>query len=456
MLKFLHTADLHLGKSFHDYSLIEDQRYLLGNFVEVLSDPSYNALVIAGDVFDRSIPSPEAAALFSSFLGDLKKARPDLTVLIIPGNHDSPRRLAYGRELFSGLGIHIVSDPASAFEPVLIGNGRESCACFLLPFLYPGELRRGAPHSGGCAPADPAGGAEPVGAVNPAATDADNAVKPAEMTGSAETGVSVEADLPARTQAALAAEASVRLEAARRKSLAGGADYTLLLAHLFCRGGRKSDSERTFLGTAEEIDVSLFSGFDYLALGHLHRKQRPAPNAWYPGSPLAYSFDEAGEEKHFLSVELEKSWGPQSFRAASADPSADPVFRCTATALKPLRPLLKLRGPFAYFLKAQEPELKEAEKCFLEISLTGTGIIENPLPLLQRRFPWLLSVKQTEAFSALSREDGPDSVSFGGRSSVVEDFREFLIDINGAAEEEKILTFKEILEDTDKVETPLS
>ena len=300
MIKFLHTADLHLGKSFHEHSLIEDQAHMLKALSSLLADRSYNALVVSGDVFDRSIPSPEAVELFSGFLGGLKSARPDLAILIIPGNHDSPVRLGYGKELFSGLGVHIAEDPERAFDPVIVRAGEESCACFLLPFLYPGSLV-------------PAPGTE--------------------------------ADL---AQAAPVEKAAVRLEAARQKAAGEGAGSSLLAAHLFCAGGKSSDSERTFLGQAEQADPGLFSGFDYVALGHLHRPQKAGKNAWYSGSPLAYSFDEADHQKCFLSVEIVPG-------------------RCTVKVLpfSPLRPLRRLSGPFENFLKDQDASFKEAENCLL-------------------------------------------------------------------------------------------
>jgi exonuclease SbcD len=394
MFKFIHTADLHLGKSFHDYSLLEDQKYMLEKLSGILTDPSCHALLISGDVFDRSIPSPDAVELFSSFLGELKRARPDLAVLIIPGNHDSPLRLGYGRELFRSLGIHIASDPEAAFSPVMIKASEKNYACFLLPFLYPGCLKQTVP-------------------------------RPAESGSQPE---------PLRTQAALAVEAAARLEKSRLAAMDEGAAGTVLMAHLFCSGGRGSESERSFLGAAEETDPALFAGFDYVALGHLHRKQKAAANAWYAGSPLAYSFDEAGEEKYFLSVELGTS-------------SNLPACRIEPLPFAPLRPLRRLSGPFEYFLKEEDPALKEAGGCFLEIVLTGKAIVESPLPLLQRRFPYLLSIKQNEAFAALAAEDprvsggavaapGGEGITAGrGRIGVLDDFKEFLTDVYGPVEQ---------------------
>jgi exonuclease SbcD len=404
MIKFLHTADLHLGKSFHEYSLIEDQAYMLKGLSELLADPSCNALVISGDVFDRSIPSPEAVELFGGFLGALKKSRPDLEVLIIPGNHDSPVRLGYGKELFSGLGIHIAGEPEQAFKPVMIRAGKESCACFLLPFLYPKSLV-------------------------PAAED--------HKPGGHETGRPETEDKAYRNQAALAEEAARRLEAARKKAMAEGATSSLLVAHLFCSGGKSSDSERIFLGQAEQADPNLFSGFDYVALGHLHRPQKAGKNAWYSGSPLAYSFDEVNHQKCFLSVEI------------TGDSAAKDSVRCKVKTLPfaPLRPLRRLSGPFENFLKDKSAALKEAENCFLEITLLGGSLTENALPILRQRFPYLLLVRQDEARAAITAEE---PVRRTGNRSVLDDFGEFLEEIYGGADGGKIRCFAEILQNLEE------
>jgi exonuclease SbcD len=408
--RFLHTADLHLGKVFHEHPLLDDQRFMLDQLVEVLADTSYRALVIAGDVYDRSIPSPGAVDLFSSFLGKLKTGRPGLEVLILPGNHDSASRLGFGRELFSKLGIHFVTEPEDADKPVMVRDkdSNTACAFFLLPFLYPGSL------------------------------SAENTAPPEDPGGE-----------PLRSQARLAEEAAARLEKARKGALEAGVQHTVLAAHLFATGGAESNSERIFLGTAERVDAGLFSGFDYTALGHLHRSQKAGKNCWYSGSPLAYSFDEVensgGEpsvgvpEKCFLSVDLDD----------------DDCVSVTPVPVRPLRKMKRLRGNFDRFFRDNDAELKEAENGYLEIVLTDSSLVENPLPLLRRRFPWILSIRQEEALAFL-RENFPSRGPQHERRSPVEDFEDFLADIYGdpaasgrenlaVENREKIGLFRELL-----------
>jgi exonuclease SbcD len=389
--KFLHTADLHLGKTFYEYSLADDQAFMLKGLECLLGDPSYRALIISGDVFDRSIPPQEAVELFGGFLGRIKAARPELAVLIIPGNHDSPQRLGYGRELFAGMGVHIACGEESAFTPVMLEYGRLSCACFLLPFVYPSPSRENA-----------------------------------------------------------FTETARKLEAARKLAVKRGADITVLAAHLFCRGGQGAGSERNVLGQAEQVDPALFSGFDYAALGHLHRSQKAAPNAWYAGSPLAYSFDEAGETKHVLSAAFGSDTDRDS--ASNLQPDGGPFPRVspvvTPLPVTPLRPLRRLSGQFSRFLKENDEELTEAEQCYLEISLSDGELTENALPLLRRRFPYLLMVRQDRARDA-ALSAGIVRGSSGGSRDNLDDFREFLVDIYGTldgAGEEKCRTFAEVLE----------
>jgi exonuclease SbcD len=410
MIKFLHTADIHLGKVFHDHSLIEDQEFMLDTLCAILSDESYRALLIAGDVFDRSIPSPDAVHLFSAFLGKLKVSRPDLKILVIPGNHDSPLRLAYGKELFVELGLHFVTDPNDAVNPILVyakpsaaEKAAECAAFFLLPFLNAGSL---------------------------------NAEERADADGA-----------PIRSQAKLAEEAAARLEKARLSALSQGAAYTVLAAHIFAAGGRESKSERVFLGTAEQVPASLFAGFDYAGFGHLHSFQKVSPNSYYSGSPLAYSFEEAEGEKVFLSVELDGL--PESAGNSGHETRGASSISVNPIPIKPKRKLTRLKGSFQYFLSESrsDPSVNDAADDYLEITLTGKDLAQNALPILRNsRFPHLLSVKQEEAFAALSEEQAHiTGEAPSAKRSMFEDFSDFLVDIYGKADGEKIDLFRELL-----------
>jgi len=389
MIKFLHTADLHLGKVLNGHGLGEDQAAMLDQLALLLEDESYAALVISGDVYDRSIPSPDAVELFSSFLGKVKNRRPSPEIFIIPGNHDSASRIGFGRELFSRLGIHFGVDAEDCDKPVIIEKSGEKCAFFLLPFLNPGVLE-------------------------------------------------VEGDI-LRSQNALAEEAGRRMEKARRELSGQGVAYTVLAAHLFTTGGTEAGSERVFLGSAEQVNSAFFDGFDYAALGHLHRCQNVGKKIWYSGSPLAYSFAEAGQEKFFLSTELKKD---------GAVTEKIPV--------KPLHRVTSLQGSFARFSGdiSDDAEASAAKDDYLEIRLTDSVITENAGEILREKYPRLLSLRQDEAFAGLTGAI-VDNAPSGDRRDVSADFKKFLSTLYEQPDPEEQELFDTLLAETEEGEALL-
>lgn len=246
-MKILHTADWHLGKILHDHSLLEHQEAILKRILDLGSDGSYDAMIIAGDIYDRSIPPGEAMALMSRFLRDFRRhcATP---VLIIAGNHDSRSRLAYLAELLEDKDIHIRSSDKDIHVPVIIENAH----FWLIPFLDPDS-----------SPAD-------------------------------EDGLN-------------AHERPLQRAVERIQAVMDRSKLNIAVAHCFTTGGESSDSERVFVGGSGEVSAELFRMFDYTALGHLHRSQFPGPGIAYSGSPLKYSFSESDDAKCVLSVELEKT-----------------------------------------------------------------------------------------------------------------------------------------------------
>jgi hypothetical protein len=139
-MKFFHLADLHLGKSVYEHSLLPDQRHILDQVAAVVRAGSPAAVIIAGDVFDRAVPPPEAVRLFGDFLAELKAIDPTLVIAVIPGNHDSAARLAFASGILGLSGVHIRSDARDAVIPITIKRGGELARLWLLPFLSPGAL----------------------------------------------------------------------------------------------------------------------------------------------------------------------------------------------------------------------------------------------------------------------------------------------------------------------------
>jgi DNA repair protein SbcD/Mre11 len=256
----LHAADLHLGKTLHERDISSDQDAMLDGLLGVLAEKRPAALLLAGDLYDRSIPPPEAVRLFDSFLSRAAAADPALTIVAIPGNHDSAARLSFGTQLMSRSGVHIRTLPESCDDPVFVEREGEIAAIWPLPFLGSGafDSRTGRP----------------------------------------------------RGQAELFAEAMRRIgERLASPDRSAPRARNVLLAHCFAAGGTASESERAFVGQSEQVDGSAFGAFDYVALGHLHRYQKVGEKGRYAGSPLAYSFAEGGEPKGFVLVDLRKDGG---------------------------------------------------------------------------------------------------------------------------------------------------
>lgn len=316
-MRLLHTADLHLGKVLHEQSLLEDQALVLDQLAGELEGGDYHLFVVAGDVFDRSVPPPEAVTLWDDFLHRIA-ACPGLQTVVIPGNHDGAARLAFANRFLAGSGIHVRTQIDLA--PLTLVLGGEEWDVFTVPFLQAGTLE----------------------VLNP------------------------EGPAVLRSQRDLWAEAKSRLAAARRPGVP-----SLLVAHLFTQGGDESDSERVFVGEAEQVPASWLSGWDYVALGHLHRPQEPAPGVRYSGSPLAYSFSEAGQEK------VAWAWDQGVV---------------TPVPLTPHRPLTRLRGRFEDFARGNAGEA--CRDHWVELTLTDPALVPNAMERLRPRFPGLLSLVQ--------------------------------------------------------------
>ena len=408
-MKLLHTGDLHLGKTLHEASLIEDQAVMLDQLLAELGRDDYSVLVIAGDVYDRTIPPAEAVELFSDFLVRIRRRFPDLETCIIPGNHDSARRLSFADRILGQQRIHIVGNPEESFTPIIVAKNGEKLALFLLPFLAAGSLSPLTPGK----------------TVQPGASRPETAENGPELDFTQNVLLS---------QTELAAEASRRFnEHLDREDVTGLP--SVLVAHLFTTGGRESESERVFLGAAERVAPALFPRFSYVALGHLHRSQKVTERMYYAGSPLAYAFDEAGNDKYFLKVEIPPN--------ASADPPL-----VTRIPVVPHHRVSRLSGSFADFHTGTAFDSHSAD--YLEITLTDEGIVANPMSLLRQKFPRLLSVRQGQAESRADEVSAPDRKTEGPdgeKRDPVSDFCRFEELLYGTVDQGKRDLFAELLKE---------
>lgn len=354
-MKILHTSDWHLGKVLHERSLLDDQRVMLGQLVQHLADDPHDLLLIAGDVFDRTVPPEEAVELLGGFFDDLRAACPGLPVVIIAGNHDSGARLAWGAGIFARQGIHLRGDDRAIEAPITVEAGGVAVEVWAVPFLW----------------------------TSSASADRDGN-RPLAKTQSEALDRAVAAIRPRQT-------------AGRRQ---------ILVAHCFASGGTVSESERNLVGQATQIDASLFEGFDYVALGHLHRPQSVGANAAYSGSPLKYSFSEATDTKVFLSVSLD-AVGPM---------------QVVKVPVRAPRPMSVLRGDYGDLLT--DPKWLEFADHYVRIDLIEATASQQPAAILRQRFPHLLDFRMpipASATSAMSRS----TAAHRGHDDIDADFTEF-------------------------------
>jgi DNA repair protein SbcD/Mre11 len=467
-MKLLHLADLHLGKSVHGRDLIEDQAYALKQVVALARAEKPDALILAGDVFDRAVPSTDALKLFNEFIVSLKDQDPKLCVAVIPGNHDSAQRLAFLSGVLEGGGVHLRADPEDCATPVTLtragadGTG-ERLRLWLLPFLTPGclALRRGDDALSQALAREPAGGAAAAPETSPASDEASlgelfasaaSLADPAPKApaGAAEPGALEALGAPRllRSQDELFREALARIAIARAEldtldrrdaALAGAADggalaigrsFDVLVCHAFAAGAQGSDSERVFLGAAELVDAALFDSFDYAALGHLHRPQAAGLKGRYPGSLLQYSFADAPGERGCLVVEM---GGPNAGGENAGSTNAGDTTTSFVT-LEPLRRMSRIEGSLDRLLS--DARFSAMEGDYVEALLQdGEGVL-NPMDALRSRFPWILSLRLEGAEGDGGAPYAPTEP--GLARNLLDDFRDFYRELKGESPDEAV------------------
>ena len=250
-MKIFHLSDLHLGKRINGYSMLEDQKFILERILTSVEEEKPQAVVIAGDVYDKATPSEEAVALLDDFLCKLAALEKRPEVFVIYGNHDSAERLSFGNRLIEKSGVHLSPVFNGTIKSVEMTDENGAVAFYLLPFIKPSDVRNAYP----------------------------------------------EAKVESYTDAVREALCHLDLDAAKRN---------VLVAHQFVTDSVRSDSEDVAVGGMDNVDAAAFEGFDYVALGHLHRPQAVPGNGniRYSGTPLKYSISEKDDKKGILVVEM--------------------------------------------------------------------------------------------------------------------------------------------------------
>ena len=355
-MKFFHLSDLHIGLKLINRDLREDQEYILAEVVEAAAQEKPDAIVIAGDIYDKAVPSAEAVEIFDRFLGELTEAVPSAVIMMISGNHDSAERIAFGSQIMSSSGI--------CMSPVYDGKAEKYCLTdsygevwiHLLPFVRPATVRHG-------------------------------------LEGEEEVD-----EIRTYQEAVQAAVAHMEIDKRYRN---------VLIAHQFVVGAMRCDSEEISVGGIDQVEADVFRDFDYVALGHIHSPQNVgSEHIRYCGTPLKYSFSEAGQQKSVTVVELLEKGN----------------LRIREIPLKPLRDMRKLKGTYMEITSLSSYQDTNTED-YVQITLTDEEDIVDGMQKLRTVYPNLMRLEYDNRRTRENQEiAGTETVK---RKSELEYFEEF-------------------------------
>ena len=321
-MKLFHLSDLHIGKRVHEFSMIEDQKYMLTQILQAVMREKPDGVLISGDVYDRTIPTAEAVQVLDAFLTSLSEQ--EVPVFIISGNHDSAERLAFGSNLMGKSGIYLSKVYDGRIEKFALQDAYGTVWIHLLPFLRPSTVRHA---------------------------------------------------LPERAEEIQSTVDGVR--AALEQTQIDPGERNILLAHQFVTGALRCEAEELQVGDVDQIPVELFDAFDYVALGHIHSPQKVGrETVRYCGSPLKYSFSEAGQEKSITIVEL-KEKGTVELRTIP---------------LKPLHDLRKIRGTYLEVTAKTFYENSDRTD-YLMVTLTDEEDVPDGMAKLRTIYPNLMRLE---------------------------------------------------------------
>lgn len=319
-MKLIHLSDLHLGKRVNEFSMIEDQQHILGEILSIIQEEKPQGVLIAGDVYDKTVPSAEAVGLLDDFL--VRLSQEQIPVYLISGNHDSPERLAFGGRLMAHSGIYMAPVYDGTVKPYVLQDDYGPVHLYLLPFVKPAHVRRFFP----------------------------------------------EKDIRSYTDAMRTAMEAMEVDERVRN---------VLVTHQFVAGATRCDSEECSVGGTDQVDVSVFDSFDYVALGHLHGPQRVGrEGVRYCGTPLKYSFSEAGQEKSVTVVELEGK-GTVHIRTVP---------------LHPMRDMVQLRGSYEQVTLREFYQAGGYPNAYVHITLTDEEDIPDGMGKLRIIYPYLMKL----------------------------------------------------------------
>jgi exonuclease SbcD len=343
-MRLLHTSDWHLGRSLHRADLRAAQETFLDHLVDTVRAEGVDAVLVAGDVYDRAVPPVDAVRMCEDALSRLRGV--GARVVLISGNHDSARRLGFGSSLFDVAGVHLRTRPEQIAEPVMLADRHGDVAIYGIPYLEPAALDWG-----------------------------------------------------------VAGHAGVLGEAAARIRAAVSGPRNIVVSHSWVTGGAVCESERDIsMGGAGQVPSSVFDGFSYVALGHLHGRQTLADHIRYSGSPLPYSFSEASHRKGSWLVEIDGGG------AARAELVPAPVYRKLTVLSDTLPELLS------------SPKYADFENDFVSVTLTDPARPEGAMDALRARFPHVLHLEYVPSGGVADKRDYRSRVAGRDDLSIATEF----------------------------------
>lgn len=335
-MKLFHLSDLHIGKRVNEFSMLEDQKYILRQILKAAKEYQPDGIILAGDIYDKPVSAAEAVQVFDDFLTSLNEMK--LLVFMISGNHDSAERVSYGGRLMKKSGIYVAPVYEGKTEKVELKDDYGKVCIHLLPFIKPAAVR--------------------------------HAFEGGEYEKEAETVCDYQS-------AVKMAVSHMEIEEGARN---------VLVAHQFVTGAMRCESEEVSVGGLDNVDASVFDDFDYVALGHIHSPQAVGrEQVRYCGTPLKYSFSEAGQEKSITVVELKEKGNTQ----------------ITFIPLQPLRDMRKIRGSY---MEVTARSFYENDSCddYLHVTLTDEEDILDGLQKLRVIYP---NIMQLEYDNRRTREN---------------------------------------------------
>lgn len=383
-MKILHLSDLHIGKSIHEQCMLEDQKYILNQIIEEIKERKIEIIIISGDIYDRSVPPSDAVIVLNNFLKTLIKDI-KIKVCVIAGNHDSKERLNFGSEIFAEEGLYISSIYSGKIDKIQLQDEFGKLNIYMLPYIKPIEVKQ---------------------------------------------YFDEEVDISTYNNA---------VKKVIEKEEINENERNIILSHQFVTAGNiepeKSESEIRYLGGTENVDVSCYDKFDYVALGHIHGPQRIGRDtARYAGTMLKYSFSEVNQRKSLTIIDFKEK--------GNMDINLIP--------LKPLRDMRVIKGPIQELLK-EENYINTNREDYIRAIITNEEPIYEPMSQIKKVYPNTLRLDIENSKTVTNSEDKMSDIDFIKKKDELELFNEFYkMQHNQELDELKLEMVKKVIEEVKK------